>query len=220
MTVAGWREVRSEHGALYSPIGLRLVDDFTGQAPLGRVRARLDRQASPGVWATTELKSVLTPSSVLTWPGLGRAQEPASALTRRYRARIEAEQYRPAYLQNADGVEFDAPPWDDQNPPSPLTTGPADLYLLTAPVYAFPTWVRVLHGVVEDASGGPVANVLVSQATAERTLTDERGAFSLALRWATSGLAVDALDVRTGRTGSHVLVLPSDLQSSLTLTIV
>lgn len=220
MTVAGWREVHSEHHALYSPIGLRLVDDFTGLTPLGRVRARLDSQVSPGVWAPTDLASVLTPSSVLTWPGLGRASEPSSAPTRRYRVRIEAEQYRPEYLQALDGVEFDAPPWNDHTPPSPLTTGAVDLYLLPAVSYAFPTWVRVLRGVVEDASGGPVANVLVSQATAERTLTDERGTFSLPLRWATSGLVVDALDVRTGRTGSHVLALPSDLQSSLTLTIV
>jgi hypothetical protein len=220
VTVSGWREVRSEHLSLYSPIGLRLVDDFTGRSPLGRVGARLDRQVGAGVWAETDLEAVLTPSSTLTWPGLGREGEPVFAPTRRYRARVDADQYRPGYLQNADGVEFDAPPWDDQNPPTPITAGPVDLYLFPATAYDFPTWVHVLHGFVEDVTGGPVANVLVHQATAERVLTDARGAFSLPLRWATSGLAVDAVDVRTGRAGWHVLNLPADLQANVTITIV
>ena len=219
MTVAGWR-VLPEHVSLYSPAGLRLIDDFTGRAPLGRVGVRLDRQVSPGVWAPTDIEGLLPSSSILCWPGLGRHGEPASAPTRRYRARVEAEHYRPGYLQSADGIEFDAPPWDDDNPPVPVTTGPQDVYLFPATAYGFPTHVRVLHGLVEDAGGGPVANVLVHQATAERTLSDERGAFTLPLRWAAAGLVVDAVDVRTGRTGSHLLSLPADLQSNVTITIV
>jgi hypothetical protein len=220
MTVSGWREVGSERSALYSPIGLRLVDDFTGRSPLGRIDARLDRQVSAGVWAPTDLDAVVTPSATLTWPGLGREFEPASAPTRRYRARVTAERYRSSYLQNVDGLEFDAPPWDDDNRPIPMTTGPIDLYLFPSTVYDFPTWVRVLRGFVQDATGVPVANVLVQQGTAERTLTDERGTFSLPLRWATNGQAVDAMDVRTGRSGTHVLNLPGDLGSSVTITIV
>jgi hypothetical protein len=220
VTVAGWREVRSEHIALFSPVGLRLVDDFTGRAPIGRVSATLDRQVSPGVWEPTSIASVLTPSSILTWPGLGRDSEPLTAPTRRYRARLQAEQYRPDYLQSADGLEFDAPPWDDQHDPVPVTAGPQDVYLHPAPGYGFPTWVRVLRGLVEDAAGGPVANVLVRQAAAERALSDERGTFALPLRWASTGLVVDAVDARTGRSGSHVLNLPSDLQTSVTITIV
>jgi hypothetical protein len=220
MTVSGWHELGSERRTLYSPIGLRLVDDFTGRAPIGRVSARLDRRVAPGTWAPTDLDAVLTPSSTLTWPGLGREWEPASSPARRYRARITAEQYRAEYLQNADGLEFDAPPWNDDNAPNPITTGPLDLYLFPAATYAFPTWVRVLRGFVQDASGAPVANVLVRQAGVERTLTDERGTFSLPLRWATGGQAVDAIDVRTGRTGSHVLNLPGDLRNSVTITVV
>jgi hypothetical protein len=79
--------------------------------------------------------------------------------------------------------------------------------------------VRVLRGFVEDVSGEPVPNVLVHQAAAERALTDERGTFSLPLRWAASGMAVDATDVRTGRAGSHTLSLPADLLASVTITI-
>jgi len=220
MTIEGWREVRSEHSALYSPIGLRLVDDFTGRSPVGRVSAQLDRRVSPGVWALTDIEPLLTPSNTLTWPGLGREWEPASAPTRRYRARITADQYRPEYLQNTDGLEFDAPPWNDDNAPNPITGGPIDLYLFPAALYGFPTWVRVLRGFVQDTSGAPVINVLVTVAGVERTLTDERGTFSLPLRWATSGQTVDANDVRTGRSGSHLLNLPADLQSSVTITVV
>jgi hypothetical protein len=217
--VAGWRELRPEHIALYSPIGLRLVDDFTGNPPIGRVSARLDQQVAIGVWAPTDIVTVRTESSIFTWPGLGRARDPVSAPTRRYRVRVDAEQYRPSYLQNADGVEFNAPPWDDDNPPTPITSGPQDLYLFPSTAYGFPTWVRVMHGVVEDVSGNPVKNVLVHQAAAEHVLTDDRGTFSLPLRWTMSGLPVDAVDVRTGRTGSHLLNLPADLQSNVTITI-
>jgi hypothetical protein len=220
MNVSGWRILGSEHRALYSPVGLRLVDDFTGRAPLGRVGARLDRQIAIGQWAPTDLEAVRTPSNTLTWPGLGREWDPPSSPTRRYRARIAADQYRPEYLQSADGFEFDAPPWNDENRPTPITSGPVDLYLFPATVYDFPTWVRVVHGFVQDATGAPVANVLVHQSTVERALTDERGTFSLPLRWATSGQAVDAIDARTGRAGSHVLNLPADLQGSVTITIV
>lgn len=219
MTVSGWRELRPEHIAIYSPIGLRLVDDFTGEAPVGRVSARLDRQVAVGVWAPTDLEAVMTPSGILSWPGLGRVWEPTSASTPRFRARVDAEQYRPSYLQIVDGVEFNAPPWDDDNPPTPVTLGPQDLYLFPSTAYDFPTWVRVLRGVVEDVAGNPVANVLVHQAAAENVLTDERGTFSLPLRWATSGLPVDTVDLRTGRAGSHLLNLPADLQSSVTITI-
>lgn len=220
MSVTDWAPLPSERSLLYSPIGLRLVDDFTGRAPLGRVSARLDRQVSVGVWAATDLEPVLTPSNVLIWPGLGRQREPHTAPTRRYRARVEAGLYRPQYLEASDGVEFDAPSFDDGTPPNPITAGPQDLYLLPAPSYGFPTWVRVMRGRVEDAAGAAVANVLVQQGTVERVLTDDRGVFALPLRWAATGAPIDASDARTGRTGSHALTLPTDLQSSVTITIV
>lgn len=220
MTVAGWREQVSERNPLYSPLGLRLVDEFTGKAPVGTVHARLERQVALGEWVATELKSVHTPSNVLTWPGLGRQSDPQSATPRRYRVRVEAELYRPSYLETDDGLEFDAPPWDAWHEPVPITRGPVDLYLFPASTYAFPTWVRVLRGLVEGAAGEPVPNALVHQGAVEKVLSDERGTFSLPLRWATSGAVIDATDARTGRTGAHTLSLPADLESCLTITIV
>lgn len=220
MSLSGWREPASERIATYSPIGLRLVDDFTGGAPLGRVSVHLDVNVGAGSWKPTDIEAVLTSSNVFTWPGLGRARDPGHGPTRRYRARIESARYRAGYLKNADGLEFDAPPWDNETPPVPVTKGPQDLYLYPSTAYDFPTWVRVLHGVVMTFSKVPVANVLVHQGSAEAVLTDERGAFSLPLRWATSGLPVDALDMRNNKAGSHVLNLPADLGSSVAITIV
>jgi hypothetical protein len=220
MNVSGWRPLHGEGIRLYSPLGLRLVDDFTGTAPLGRVTARLDREVSPGVFEPTDIPALMTPSSILTWPGLGRSSDPASAPARAYQVCITADNYRPSYLQFADGTTFQAPPWDDVNPPNPVTTGPQDLYLFPSTAYQFPTWVPVLRGLVRDAGNLPVPNVFVHVAAVEKTLTDERGAFSLPLRWATSGMSVDADDLRTGRTASHVLNLPTDLRSNLTFAIV
>ncbi|HYP32521.1 MAG TPA: carboxypeptidase-like regulatory domain-containing protein [Burkholderiaceae bacterium] len=219
MTVDGWQELTSERGRLFSPIGLRLVDDFTSRSAQGRLRAWIDRQVSPGVWAPTDLAAVFTPSGAITWPGLGRLRDPLFAAPRRYRARVSAERYRPAYLESADGVEFDAPPWNDENDPNPVTRGSTDLYLYPAPTYDFPTWVRVLRGFVQDAQGAPVANVKVHLSNAERVLSDERGVFALPLRWATNGQLIDAVDARGGRSGQRTLSLPADLQASVTITI-
>jgi hypothetical protein len=218
MTMAGWQELRSERRALFSPVGLRLIDEFTGKSPQGRLKASIDRQVSPGIWAPTGLAAVYTPSGTIAWPGLGRRREPASAPTRRYRARVAAERYRPDYLATVDGVEFDAPAWDDDNDPNPVTRGSTDLYLLPAPVYDFPAWLRVLRGFVQDAQGAPVANVRITT-TGERVLSDERGVFALPLRWATNGQSIDAVDARGGRSGQRALSLPGDLQASVTITI-
>ena len=220
MSISGWRDLPLEHLRTYSPIGLRLVDEFTGGAPLGRVSVRLELSVGAGSWKPTDVQAVLTSSNVFTWPGLGRIRDPGHSLPRRYRACIESDRYRAGYLKNVDGLEFDAPPWDNETPPNPVTKGPQDLYLYPSTAYDFPTWVRVLHGVVTTLSKVPVANVLVHQGSAEAVLTDERGCFSLPLRWATSGLPVDALDMRNNKSGSHVLNLPADLGSNVAITIV
>src|SRR5215475_6491165 len=75
-----------------------VIDDF-----IGHVSAHLDRQEPGGVWAPTDLAAVLTRSSILTWPGLGREFEPVFSPARRYRARIDAALDRPASLHNTHG---------------------------------------------------------------------------------------------------------------------
>jgi len=217
--VSPWRPLPGEELLLYSPVGLRLVDDLTGQAPFGPLRVFLDLQDGPD-WRPTPLRPVITASSVITYPGLGRSAD-ASLPAQRYRVRLEADFYRPGYRSAGDGIEFDAPRYNDSNPPVPLTTAAIAAALLPSSTYPFPSHIPVLHGVVEDGGGQPVADALVQEGLRERVLTDERGAFSLPLRWVAPGVAtlIDAVD-RTGRTGSISVTLPADLAMSQTITVV
>jgi hypothetical protein len=216
-----FRLLAGETAMLYSPLGLRLVDEFTGNSPLGPVRAFLDRRDDAGVWRATGISSVTTPGGVLTYPGLERRREPAGQPARRYRVRIEADLYRAFYRAQFDGREFDAFPFNDTTPPSTVAAMPQEELLVPSSSYPFPTHVRVLRGSVVDAAGDPVADVIVSQGGLERVLTDERGAFALPLRWAQEGvpLPVDAIDQRTGRTGMKNVTLPQDLGSNQEITI-
>ena len=216
-----FRMLAGETAMLYSAVGLRLVDEFTGERPLGRVRAFLDQRDSAGVWRLTNIAPVTTPGGVLTYPGLERRREVAGQPARRYRVRLEADFYRAFYRSQFDGVEFDAFPFNDTTPPSSFAAMPQDELLLPASTYPFPTHVRVLRGSVVDAAGDPVADVIVSQGGLERSLTDERGAFALPLRWAAEGvpLPVDAIDQRTGRTGVKSVTLPQDLGTNQEITI-
>jgi hypothetical protein len=45
-----WVQTVKETATLYSPIGLRLIDDFTGKTPLGRIDVLLDIQDAPSTW--------------------------------------------------------------------------------------------------------------------------------------------------------------------------
>ena len=216
-----YRVLAGETAVLYSPVGLRLLDEFTGDAPLGPVRAFLDRRLAPGVWEPAALPAVTTPGGVITYPGLERRRLAAGSPARRYRVRLEADFYRPFYRRIDEGVEFDAFPYNDTNPPQIISSMPRDELLVPASAYPFPTHVRVLRGAVVDAAGAPVADVVVSQGGLERVLTDERGAYALPLRWAAEGvpLPVDATDLRTGRTGMRPVTLPQDLGKNQEITI-
>lgn len=214
-----WRPLPGEERLLYSPIGLRLVDDLTGERPLGAVRAILDVQDG-AEWRETPVRPVLTASDVLIYPGLGRSVD-TSVPALHYRVRLESRVYRPSYRATDDGVEFDAPPFDDTHPPVPVTRTPVDAVLLPATAYPFEPHLAVLRGVVEDGGGVPVADALVQEGLRERVLTDERGTFSLPLRWVAPGVAttINAIDHRGGRSGSINVTLPGALAQSQTITV-
>ena len=59
------------------------------------------------------------------------------------------------------------------------------------------------------------------QSKSERALTDSQGSFALPLRWlaANAQASVDAVDERTGRTGSIQIELPSSLGQGQTIVI-
>jgi hypothetical protein len=163
---------------------------------------------------------VPSPSGNLLYPGLGRSSNVAVAPVVRHRVELTSDFYRPEYLRTVDGLEFDVHPYDDSQPPAVLPNLPLTVLLL--PSTSYPHAARTVRGRTLDANGDPVANVEVTQGAAERVLSDERGAFTLPLRWAAfSGpVVIDAIDNRTGRTGQITLTLPQDLQlgHSFTLT--
>ena len=206
-----------ERWMLYSPIGLRLLDDVTGKNAFGPVTAFLDRQTPTGGWFDTKIEAVTTPSGYITYPGLERHPE-AIGGPRRYRCRIEAAFYEPLYRAQFDGIEFDAFPYNDTNPPAnfpapPNLPLPQDVVLTPASAYPFPANVPVLRGRTVDVNGDTVADAIVSQGVQERVLTDRRGVFALPLRWVTSNVQVfiDATHPRTGRTGTIPITIPQDL---------
>lgn len=216
----GWRLVPEERRELYTPIGLRLVDDFQPGPPLGRVISRLEIEDGAGGWRATDIRAVTTPSGILTFPGLGRRRDPAGA-PRRYRVILEPELYLPAYRSTAESVEFDAHPYDDANPPSASAALPQSVFLYPAANYPFPPHVPVVRGRVEDAAGAPVPFADVSHAVVDRVITDSRGEFALPVRGVAPGtnFSVDALHPPTGASGTITLTLPAAQSQSQTVTI-
>jgi len=216
-----WRLLTSERKELYAPFGLRPVDDYTGNAPLGWIRAKLDVSDGSGGWRETEIKSAVTASGALTYPGLERRAEVIGQPSRRYRVRVETQFYLPLHRTNTAGIEFDAYPYNDTNPPQQYAMLPADLILVPATNYSFPGHIAVLRGEVRDANGVVVADALVTEQNRERVLTDSRGSFALPLRWvASAGQAtIDVVHARSGQVGAINIQLPQALGKSQTITI-
>lgn len=219
--MSGFVLLPGERHALFMAVGLRPLDEMTGLQPQGRLKFLLDRQVGPGSWRQLPLKALLTPGGVAGWPGLERRADALGAAPVRYRARIESPIYRPAYLASQDGIEFDAFPYNETVPPASFANSIQDVEMLPGPLYPFPSHIPVLRGVVLDATGAPVGNVVVREGARERSLSDERGEWALPLRWLTPGILspIDAEDQRTGRTGTIFIQLPDALGISHTITI-
>ena len=205
---------------LWSPVGLQLVDDVTKEPPVGEIVAHLDERVGTA-FVPTGIRAVVTPSSVLAYPGLGRRARVPGEPPRTYRVRVDADLYRPFYRASSDGVVFDVPAWNDAEPVTlPLPTF-GQLILLPAFHYPYASHVPVLRGEVIDTSMHPVADALViEQLFGERALTDERGAFGVPLRHLAPGVS-DTINVsdRLARTGSLSVTLPGALASGVLIPI-
>lgn len=214
-----WRPLVAERMFLYSPVGFRLIDDLSGQPPFGALEIALDVQDGTG-WRPVDRDAVTTASGVVIFPGLGLTTD-VTQPAQPYRLRLQSAYYRPLFRATSDGLPFSVLPWDHTHPPTTLTTRTTPLALLPAAAYPFATHLSVLRGLVEDVNGDPVADVLVQEGMRERTLTDERGAFSLSLRWVVPGVAttITALDQRNPRSGSISITLPGALINSQTITV-
>jgi hypothetical protein len=220
--MTAWRRTHEVLDRRASQIALRLRDEFTGAAPIGRWRVTLEARDPSGAWHATGRRPTLSTSQVVTYPGLERRARAAGLPARSYRVLLDAAYYFALYASPASqGVEIAVQPFDEQNP-APLLAAPTDLLLLPAPTYPFPSHVRVLRGRVRvQGTNDYVAGALVSEGTRERVLTDANGAFALPLRWPpadAAGLAIDA-DDRAGRTGGILVTLPAALEQSHTIEV-
>jgi len=215
-----FRVLPSERQELYSPIGLNPIDDLTGAAPIGWLRAELDLRDGAN-WLKTSIKDTRSAGGIVTYPGLGRQAEVQGQPARHYRVRISAQFYIPWYRRDVDGIEFDAFPYNDAIPPQVIVSQATDLKISPAVNYPFPGHMPVLRGVVVDAAGDRIKDVEVKRGGVERVLTDENGTFALPLRWTPNNVAVpiDAIDHRTMRTGTINVTLPQDLRKSQTIVI-
>jgi len=212
-----WRLLPGERSQLYSPIGLRLLDEMTGGPPIGRTEAFLDVKEG-AAWRSTEIQAARTAGGVIAYPGLERRAD-VTGPPRHYRVRIAAELYRPLYLITHEGIELDAFPWNDTNPPAKTAHEPREVKLAPAPNYPFPAHVPVLRGMVVDGGQVSVANAEVMYVNLERVLSDERGEFALPLRFAPLNVPVTIDALRGGLQGSINVTLPAALGKSQTISI-
>lgn len=205
-----------ERWMLYSQIGIRLIDEFTGEYPAFHIEVEIQKQLGSGEWVTPapDVIPEITPSGNVTFPGLGLNADAAAATNTAYRVRLVSHAYLPEYLRNDDALYFTVSPYDHITPPAVVPTAPQTALLLPSSNYPFPGHVRVVRGLTANfATGDPIAYVEVTEGVRERVLSDERGVYALPLRWpALAGpVTIDAVDHRTGRTDSLALNLPADL---------
>lgn len=211
----------SERHRLYSSIGLRLIDDFLGSEPIGRITPFLDLLDGSGLWQETEIKAVKNLSGIFTYPALGLRGQLAGQPVLKYRVRIKSKYYYPFYRLNSDGIEFDVFPYNHSHPPQNIPSIPRTEVLLPAPNYPYSSHLRVLRGFVEDSTGNRILDTLVTEGNRERVITDGRGEFVLPLRWPNKvgPIVIDAVNQKTGETGQISVSLPNDLGKGHKITI-
>jgi hypothetical protein len=157
---------------------VRLIDDLTGlpPSPVPACSLAIERD---GEFVPTGARPMLTPSRFLTFRDLGFPRHG----TERYRILVDPGDLRPFLWTVTNEVVLDPMPASGEPPPPQVI----EIELLPAPNYAFPSHVRVVRGrVLRDDE--PAVDVLVQAsvpdaARQDRSLTDERGAFGLAVRW-------------------------------------
>lgn len=216
---------------LYSPAWFVPYDEFARRVRSVGVSTELDRfDLADGVWVPQDTQAIRTPSAAIAYPELGRRQGPGTE-PERFRVRFAAVGYQPLYPADdepfdaaAVGIEFFAYPYDDSQPPA-VRSEARLVRLLPSAAFPYGPGVRTVYGVVVDGTTQePIANALVATRGTtdpegvpwlERTLTDARGNFRLALRWKGETEGADQIfhlraTERPGRTGSLDVRLPGE----------
>jgi len=219
--VRTWIQAKDESNQLFSPIGLRLIDDLTGSAPIGPIETILELQDNAAVWKDTKIAGLITASGTVTYPGLERHADATGKLPKQFRVRLKPQFYVPLYQRNQDGLLCTAFPYDNSHPPQNIKKVPDDVILTPAPNYPFEGHIRVARGMVVDAANEPIANAVVTQGLKEKVLTDGRGCFALPLRWAkpNTQVPIDAANERNGQTGTTTIQFPQDLSKNIKIQI-
>ena len=216
-----WAPQPSETRMLYSQIGIKLIDEFTGKYPNHDITAGLAVQQSSGDWQAVNVSATFSPAGNILFPGLGFNSNAGVAPVELYRVSVSSRAYIPEYWRTIEALEFNVHPYDHNNPPAVIPAVPNILVLLPSVGYPFPTHLRVLRGQTIDGAGDPIPYAEITEGVRERVLSDERGTFALPLRWTAlvGPVSIDAIDHRTGRTDSQVINLPGDLLSDQTFTL-
>ena len=227
----------------YSPLGLSLVDDFTGQPQIGYVNPTLLIEFPPGsgTYVRSEVTGLFTNSGILAYPNLGRrgrVPKPAEP-ARNYRVSIDAQYYTPLYPTglNAPGLDFSVPPYDNNTNfatvTPPLTPTIATLPLLPKANYPFTGNSLFLRGNVVTASNAPVIALVTvvepyddsGDTNQTRVATDSSGDFQVPLRWGDAKtpttVTATAVDPVSGKSlsGQVTLTFPYSLPKSTTINI-
>ena len=205
---------------LVAHAAFRLVDDFTGQSPTGKLRYFLDREISANSWAPSDIEPVNSGSGVLFYPYLEKKRD-VNSPPRRYRFRVESPLYHPAYQADSDGFEFDAFPYSDEAVINPFAAVVQTVALRPSPAYSFAPDLPVLRGtIVRQADGKTVKYAEITKANQETALSDERGEFALPLRWIqTSPFDIDVVDKRTNESRTKAIVVPGMLGMNVVIDI-
>lgn len=231
-----------ETSVLYSPAWFVPFDEVAQRIRSVGVATALDRfDPDTRTWTEQDTPAIRTPSGAIAYPQLGRRRGPA-AVPERFRVRFAAVGYQTLYPADdepfdtaVEAVELFAYPYDDSGPPAVLSE-PRLVRLLPSVAFPYGPGVRTVSGIVVDATTrAPVANALVEArgttspdgvAWLERTLTDPRGLFRLALRWeGEPGPPPEQVfhlraTQRPGRTGSLDVRLPADRDRRQVIEIV
>ena len=214
-----WEPLRDERSYLYSPIGLRLLDDFTGNGPIAKVQSSLQMRRG-GDWVNTGVAANIA-NGVITYPGLGRTSNPGDQGSRRFRITLRSRIYKPIYDADSDGIEFVVHAYTDVVPPQNIVKHPLDALLLPTSSYPFPTYTRVLRGRVLNGGARPLLNITVREGQRERVLSERNGSFSLPIRRPAldAVVTIEAIDQRTNRRTLTQVQLPDALASNHDITI-
>jgi len=220
---------------VFSPLGLSLLDDFTGERPIGFVNPTLQVETAPasGVWVATGVRGLFTNSGILAYPNLGRrgrVPSPPETL-KNYRVLVTAQYYNPLYPGGPGslGVIFSVTPYDDDSDFTMLVPTMVTLTLLPKANYPYAGDASFLVGQAQRVSGDAVPALVTAVEPFDgtidrrqtRVLADQGGTFRLPLRWGdpSASTTVTATDPASGKSGQISLSFPYDLSKPLTIRI-